>query len=103
MRTTDNVGTIFVNSVLGRGLLNGVINLSFATFNWTPTDDGSKVEPDPVVSCRLRMDKICATQLRDVMIELISHLEEVETKAAMGISSGNEEEILVKPSAEKIN
>jgi hypothetical protein len=103
MNTMDNIGATFVNTVIGRGSLNGVINVSFATFNWTPSDDGSRVDPDPVISCRLRMDKLCAIQLRDVMNELISSIEEAEAKVAMGINPNNEEDVLAKPYADKIN
>jgi hypothetical protein len=103
MKILDTVGCTFVNTVIGRGSLNGVINLSFATFNWTPSDDGSRVDPDPAVSCRLRMDKMCAVQLRDVMNELIQSIEEAEAKVAMGINPNNEEDVLAKPSSDKIN
>jgi hypothetical protein len=77
MSEQDKIGTTFVNTVIGRGVLNGVINISFSTFNFTPQDDG-KVALDPVVSCRLRMDKICATQLRDVMNDLLALIEKSE-------------------------
>jgi hypothetical protein len=103
MKSLDNVGVVFVNSVVGRGVLNGVINLSFSTFNFTPSPDGSQVEVDPAISCRLRMDKICAIQLRDVMNELLSAIEKVETDAAMGIDSSKAEGLIPKQGREKIN
>ena len=84
MLPSDSVGCTFVNTVVGRGVLNGVVNISFGTFNFTPTDDG-QVNVDPTVSCRLRMDKVCATQLRDVMNELLAAIEKAEQDAAMGI------------------
>ena len=36
MRDSDSVGVTFVNTVIGRGTLNEVINLAFSTFNFTP-------------------------------------------------------------------
>ena len=83
IKSSDNVGCTFVNTVVGRGILNGVINLSFATFNFTPTDTG-EVDVDPVVTCRLRMDKVCATQLRDVMNSLLADIEKAELAAVGG-------------------
>lgn len=76
MKSNDAVGVTFVNSVVGRGILNNVVNLSFSTFNFTPTDE--VVDPDPVISCRLRMDKTCAYQLRQVLDDLIKLIEEKE-------------------------
>ena len=81
MKVSDQVGCVFVNTVIGRGSLNGVCNLSFATFNFTPNDEG-QVDIDPVISCRLRMDKMCATQLRDVMNELLASIERAEQSPA---------------------
>lgn len=82
MKSADTVGIVFVNTVVGRGVLNGVINLSFGAFNFTPKDDGENVDVDPVVACRLRMDKICATQLRDTMNELLALIDKAEAEAA---------------------
>lgn len=63
----------FVTSVLGLGGYNNVVNLTFCTFLWTPEDgkpgEQLKVDPDPVISCRLRMDDACAIALRDVLIK----------------------------------
>ena len=84
MRESDRVSVTFVNTVVGRGVLNGVINLSFSAFNFTPSEDGTQVDIDPVVACRLRMDKVCATQLRDVMNELLAAIEQSEN----GITAG---------------
>lgn len=54
--------TIFVNQIVGSGHLNAVVNLTFATANFTPNDKGS-VDPDLVITSRLRMDLFCAEQL----------------------------------------
>jgi hypothetical protein len=103
MNSSDNVSTTFVNTVIGRGSLNGVINLSFSTFNFTPNDQG-QVDIDPVISCRLRMDKVCATQLRDVMNELLAAIEKAEQDVAVGIPAESQSEgIMPKKAAEKMN
>lgn len=102
MKSSDQVGVNFVNTVVGRGVLNGVINLSFSTFQFTPSEDGTKVDVDPVVSCRLRMDKVCATQLRDVMNELLAAIEKSEQEAAMGVADTKVEGIAAK-APEKMN
>lgn len=76
MKDQNSVPVVFVNSVVGRGILNGVANLTFCTFNFTPTEE--KVDTDPVISARLRMDKVCLYQLQDVLSNLISSIEEAE-------------------------
>jgi hypothetical protein len=101
MRDSDSVGVTFVNTVIGRGSLNEVINLAFSTFNFTPNDNG-QVDADPVISCRLRMDKICATQLRDVMNELLAMME-AERNAVMNPPEAQTEGIMPKKAAEKMN
>lgn len=58
----NNAQPVFVNQVIGQGILNGVVNVTFGTFGFTPTNDG-KVDPDMVISSRLRMDITCAQQL----------------------------------------
>ena len=103
MRSSDQVGVEFVNTVIGRGILNGVINLSFGVFQFTPSEDGKTVDIDPVVACRLRMDKVCATQLRDVMNELLATIERAEADAAMGIEKPQTDGIVVKAAPEKMN
>lgn len=82
MRNSDNVSVTFVNTVIGRGILNNVINLSFSVFNFTPNDDNSSVDIDPTVACRLRMDRVCATQLRDVLNDLLAAIEKSENEPA---------------------
>ena len=82
MKVADQVGVTFVNTVVNRGIFNGVINLSFGVLNFTPSEDGQTIEPDPVIAARLRMDKICARQLRDVLSDLLDMIEKAEHEAA---------------------
>lgn len=103
MKTQDEIGIVFANTVIGRGILNGVINLSFSAFNFTPTDDGKQVDLDPVVVCRLRMDKICATQLRNVMNELLATIEKAENESAMAGNDSKVDGVIAKPAARDIN
>ena len=62
--------TTFVNQVVGSGHLNGVVNITFATAQFTPNADG-KVDPDLVISARLRMDLFCAQQLYEQLGKII--------------------------------
>jgi len=81
MKTVDNVGVQFVNTVVGSGILNGVINLAFGVCNFTPVDNGQGemvIDPDIVIASRLRMDKLCAVHTRDVLNNLITQLEQAE-------------------------
>jgi len=87
MKTQDSVGIIFVNSVAARGLLNNVINLSLSAYNFTPNDEG-QVDPDPAIVCRLRMDKMAATQLRDVLNDLINLMDQAPPPPAKDDESG---------------
>ena len=57
-----HVNTTFVNDVVASGSLNGVVNLTFATALFSPGED-NKVDPDLVISSRLRMDLYCAQNL----------------------------------------
>lgn len=53
--------TVFVNQIVGTGFVNGVCNVTFATAQFTPND--GVIEPDLVITARLRMDLFCAQQL----------------------------------------
>ena len=66
-RTQDDVGCVFVTRVMGSGHLNGVINVTLGTYNFTPSRSADRIEPDLVVSCRLRLDIAAATELRDAI------------------------------------
>lgn len=103
MNSSDEVGVTFVNTVVGRGILNGVINLSLSVFNFTPSANGESVDLDPTIACRLRMDRVCAAQLRDVLTEFLSQIEQVESKS---MEQPEKIEGLVSPKAkapEKMN
>lgn len=69
----NSVQVVFVNQVIGQGHINNVINLTFGTARFTPVD-GKTVETDMVVSARLRMDVVCAQQLRDNLDSLLKSL-----------------------------
>lgn len=88
MKTMDQVGVIFVNALTARGIMNGVVNLSFETYNFTPTDAGT-VEVDPVTSCRLRMDTACLYQMRNALNDLIEMIEKSE-KGVVGVGKTEE-------------
>ena len=62
--------TVFVNQVAGSGHLNGVVNITFATAQFTPNDGGT-VDPDLVISARLRMDLFCAQSLYEHLGKII--------------------------------
>ena len=81
MKAVDQVGVTFVNTVVGSGTLNGVVNLSFGVFNFTPNDTSNAVDADPVIACRLRMDRMCALQLRDTLNNLFATVEKAEHEA----------------------
>jgi hypothetical protein len=81
MKTIDSVGVQFVNTVVGSGILNGIINIAFGVCNFSPVDNGNGeivIDPDIVIASRLRMDKMCAVHTRDVLNNLIAQLEQAE-------------------------
>lgn len=95
MRSTpaDNIGVTFVNLLLGRGILNNVVNLTFGTFNFTPdTGQENGVDIDPVVSARLRMDVACARQLHQTLGELLESIDSktptMPTPTTDGVATG---------------
>lgn len=71
MKANDNVGVTFVNAVIGSGTFNNVINLTLGVCLFTPDPESNKVEDDVVVAARLRMDPLCARQLRDTLTRLL--------------------------------
>lgn len=75
MRSIDAVGSTFADTVLGQGILNGNVNLSFGQFLFTPNAESGEIVPDLVVCARLRMPLVCAKQLRDSLINLIDQVE----------------------------
>jgi hypothetical protein len=66
IRDPHAVPVTFVNQTVGSGHLNGVVNLTFALAQFTPTDDGA-IDTDMVIAARLRMDMLCATQLHELL------------------------------------
>lgn len=70
MKSTDEVGITFAHLVLGRGVLNAVVNVTLGSMHFSP--ENGKIENDPRVVCRLRMDIPCAMSLRDALTELIA-------------------------------
>lgn len=65
------VSITWVNQVVGSGHLNGVINITLAAAMFTPTAKG--IEPDLVITSRLRMDMFCAEQLYAQLGEIIKN------------------------------
>ena len=66
----NNEPVVFVNELVGRGHLNGVVNLTFATARFTPI--AGEIAPDLVITARLRMDMACLRRTYMVLGELIS-------------------------------
>ena len=75
MKAADDTGVTFVNVVLGRGMLNNVVNLQFGVFQFSENEETGKIEPDIVINCRLRMDRMCAQQLYTQLGELFEQIE----------------------------
>ena len=71
LKVTDpyRAQSVFVNELVASGHLNGVVNLTFATAQFTPND--GKVDPDLVITARLRMDLLCVQQLYARLGEII--------------------------------
>jgi hypothetical protein len=65
------VPVVFVNEVLGTGFVNGVVNITLGTMQFTPSLSDNEVDPDWVISARLRMDMYCAQRLRDSLDAII--------------------------------
>lgn len=83
MKVADNVGITYVNTVIGRGVLNNVVNLTLGAFNFTPAEsaDGS-VDVDMVIAARLRMDLVCARNLYEVLGGLLSGIDAANLNGA---------------------
>lgn len=69
-----NVPVEFVSLLVAAGQANGVVNLNFATARFTPRDNGM-VEPDFVMSSRLRMDLACAVQIHTELGKIIGQAQ----------------------------
>lgn len=75
MKAMDSVGVTFVNTLIGRGIFNGVVNIQLGTLLFSPDEKGTSIDEDLVLSCRLRMDIICAKQLHMALGELLTAIE----------------------------
>ena len=89
MKSTDEVGITFANLLVASGVYNGVVNASFASYQFTPTPDG-KIDPDPVVTARLRMDIVCAKQLRDRLIEILDMVDKTQAATTGLVPNGHD-------------
>ena len=56
----------FCNQIVGCGALNGNVNITFAVARFSPNSSGG-IDPDLVITSRLRMDLFCAQQLYDTL------------------------------------
>ena len=88
MKSTDQVGTTFVSMLIGRGVLNSVVNLQFATLLFSVSEDGTKIDTDPVVSCRLRMDIQCARHLHQALGDLLASIETTPAEIPVPAKNG---------------
>ncbi len=68
VKDPHHVLPVFINQVVGRGCLNGVVNITLGTYQFTPNGDG--VDADMVISARIRMDLAAARQLHDELVLL---------------------------------
>ena len=102
MKSEDQVGVTFVNTVIGRGIFNGVVNLSFGVFNFTPNDEG-QVDVDPAIACRMRMDRVCATQLRNALNDLLAAIEQADAAIPGSVPTPEIEAAPAKKSAKSVN
>ena len=93
MKSIDQTGLTFVNIIVGSGVLNGVVNLSFASLLFTPADDEKTVDPDPAINCRLRMDVMCARQLHETLGRLLGSIDAEQPKEAAVNGSVDVEEV----------
>ena len=104
MKAVDNVGITFVNTVLGRVILNNVVNIQLGAFQFSPDAKGEAVEVDLVTACRLRMDKACARQLYDNLGELFALVEKAETSNGVASeTAGVEEQVPTEQTESKLN
>jgi hypothetical protein len=103
MKSADDVGITFANLVVGQGYMNGVVNLTLAAFAFTPDEKTEKVDPDPVIVSRLRMDEACATQLRDSLNSVLQSMADARVKAAVDAHAVHEASNGVDRKPESIN
>lgn len=92
MKSADNVGITFANLVLGRGVANGVVNITLGAFEFNPSDDGKAVEPSPVITCRLRQDIPGARALHEALGSLLESIDKPQGEAAAIEAADNKPE-----------
>ena len=76
MKSADNIGLTFANTVLSAGIYQGVVNVELGAFQWSYVADDKPIDPDPIVVCRLRLDARCAQQLYDMLGERLAQLNQ---------------------------
>ena len=96
MKSNDTVGVTFVNAVVGRGILSGVINVQLGVLAFDADKDG-KVSNDLSVACRLRMDVKCAEDLRDSLDALLKLVDEAKAKGMSTVGNGADHTVEGKP------
>lgn len=87
MKSNDNVGVTFVNAVVGRGILNGVINVQLGSLLFD-ADEKGKISNDLTTTCRLRMDAACAESLRDHLNAVLALIDEAKAKGVPTVGNG---------------
>jgi hypothetical protein len=92
MKPTDQVGVTFVNAVTGRGILNNVVNVQLGVLNFDRESEG-KINTDLVPACRLRMDKMCAKQLRDCLDDLLTMIDKAEAHTGVAANGDARESL----------
>jgi hypothetical protein len=79
MKQADSVGVTFINYVAGRGVINGVCNLTLGTFAFDPSEDGKTIEVAPYISARLRMDVPTARAIHAELTTLLQSIDSLPT------------------------
>lgn len=76
-----DAAVIFVNTLLGRGVLNGVVNLQFGVYQFDANKDG-QIDPAPTTNLRMRMDLACARNLHESLGELLTAIDNAVNEPA---------------------
>jgi hypothetical protein len=97
IQSGPNGSPIFVNTVLARGILNGVVNLTFGQYQFTPDAEEPKIHSDQVIACRLRMDVMCLENLHRVTGELIQDIKKQQAAISKGEAEEASQESGAKP------
>lgn len=97
MKSSDNVGVTFVNYVIGRGVMNGVVNLTLGTYAFDPSEDGKTVEVGAFVSARLRMDVLMARSIHAALGDLLEQIDARQAEATPVTTADNSTDSDGKP------